>query len=288
MVVAADKQHLIIKRNVRLREYTTLKIGGYADYFFVVDNEGDLAKIRRDYKNSFYLLGAGSNILVSDIKLNKPIVKLGEGFNYIKEELPLVEVGASTHLCALINYKIKNNMSGLENLAGIPATIGGLLCMNAASFGGAVSSVLEKVKVMNREGDIFIFERDKLEFSYRSSPLKDYTILSGWFKLEKDSGVKTRTKRFLRERYNSQDFSYPSCGCIFKNPPCLFSGALIEGCGLKGRRWRGAAISVKHANFIVNLGGASYNDVDYLINLAKEKVYKKYNAVLEEEICRWE
>ncbi|UCD15513.1 MAG: UDP-N-acetylmuramate dehydrogenase [Candidatus Omnitrophota bacterium] len=288
MVVIEDKQRLILKRNCSLRDYTTIKIGGRANSLFIVSDSRHLSKIVKDYKDSFYLLGAGSNILVSDGHLNKPVVKLGEGFNYIKEESSVVEVGAATPLSRLLNYMLKNNLAGAENLAGIPASIGGLLVMNASSFGTEASSLVEKVKVMDKQGAVSVLGTDKLNFFYRGSTLRDYVILAGWFRFEKGSQLKNKVKTILGVRYRRGEFDYPSCGCIFKNPPNAFSGELIEGCGLKGTPRNNAAISDKHANFIINLGGASFNDADYLIKLIKDRVYKKYNVVLEEEVRRWQ
>lgn len=276
------------KYNFNLRDYTAIKIGGEAGCFFIAHTPEELAFLVRRYQNSFYLLGAGSNLLIKDGKLRKVVVKLGEGFNDIKRRENLLEAGAAVSFSRLLKYAVENNFGGLENLAGIPASLGGLLLMNASSFGKDIGSFLEEAEVMNERGDINRIKKEQIIFGYRQSSLKNYIILRAWLKRNEDKNVRQKVRGFLKLRHQSQDFDFPSCGCIFKNPPLSAAGFLIDACGLKGVRRNGAQISDKHANFIVNLGDARYSDVDYLINLVKDRVYKKYKIVLEEEICRWE
>jgi UDP-N-acetylmuramate dehydrogenase len=234
-----------------------------------------------------YILGAGSNILAEDSGISKPIIMLGQDFNYIRQAGELVEAGASTKLSSLINYAVKNNLGGLDNLAGIPATIGGLILMNASAFGREISSLLDKIQVITKDGQVEIIKKEAITFSYRSSSLNNFIILRAWFRLEQENNLKEKIHNFMRQRAWTQDFCFPSCGCIFKNTPKGPAGFLIESCGLKGLEKNGAKISSKHANFIVNVNRASYNDVDYLIKRAKESVYKKFGLHLEEEIKRW-
>lgn len=277
-----------LKYNFNLRDYTAIKIGGEARYFFIVHTPEELAFLVRRHQNSFYLLGAGSNLLIKDGKLRKVVVKLGEGFNYIKRRENLLEAGAAVPFSRLLKYAVENNLGGLENLAGIPASLGGLLSMNASSFGRDSGSFLEEAEVMNERGDINRMKKEQVIFGYRYSSLRNYIILRAWLKLDEDKDVRQKVRGFIKLRHQNQDFDFPSCGCIFKNPPLAASGFLIDECGLKGVKRNSAQISAKHANFIVNLGGARYSDVDYLINLVKDRVYKRYKIVLEEEICRWE
>ncbi|MFH1504082.1 MAG: UDP-N-acetylmuramate dehydrogenase [Candidatus Omnitrophota bacterium] len=274
------------KQDVDLGCRTSIKIGGRAGYFFEAGNEEALERIIND-SSSFYILGNGSNLLIKDKTIKKPVVKLGQEFSYVKQDDNYLEVGALTLLSFLIKYCLENNLAGLENLAGIPASIGGLLCMNASSFAKDISSCLESVDVIDKKGQPRTFKKDEIVFGYRYSSLEDYIILRAKFNLSLGKDLKQRVRSFLSKRLSGQDFSFPSCGCIFKNPSEFSAGYLIEACGLKGLKKGGAQVSHKHANFIINIGGAKYNDVDYLIKKIKDRVYKKYKLVLSEEIKRW-
>ena len=275
------------KKEVDLRNYTSIKIGGRSKHFYTARNIDDLDKIVEGLGPDFYLLGRGSNILIKDSLIEKPIIKLGEDFSFIKRGKKYLEVGASTPLSFLMKYCLENNLSGVENLVGIPATIGGLLAVNAASFGKSISISLGEVDVMNREGGIKTLKKREIVFKYRFSSLQKYIILGARFKLTPRKNIKRKLNEFLGKRLSTQDFDFPSCGCIFKNTPEFSASFLIDSCSLKGLEKGGAQISRRHANFIINSGSAKYNDVDYLIRKIKDKIYKKYSIILQEEIKRW-
>jgi UDP-N-acetylmuramate dehydrogenase len=276
-----------LRRNYSLRDFTAIKIGGEAKFFFIINAIDELRSKIKDIGQDYYLLGAGSNLLVSDTALNKAVLKLGSGFDYVKINTDSIEVGAATPLSKLLHYTVKNKFGGLENLVCIPATIGGLLIMNASSYGRQISDLLKEVEFLDKEGNIKKLKKQEIVFSYRSSSLKGAIILRAWFILEKTINLREKVNYFIHKRLSSQDFNYPSCGCIFKNPQSLSAGLLIDSCGLKGLRRNGAQISPKHANFIINLGQAAYKDVDYLIECARDRVHRKFAILLEEEIERW-
>ena len=277
-----------LRHNVELSSYTALRIGGKAKYFFIVDNVDDLRLVLNDIGPEFYLLGAGSNLLVKDNLIKKPVIKLGEGFKFIEKRSGYFSIGSSTKLSFLIKYCIENGLGGLQQLTGIPAEIGGLLSMNASSFGKEISACLKSVAALDRKGNFKVLSKDEVSFGYRVSSLRELIVLSGDFIFNKEKNVKEQFGKFLKKKISSQDFSFPSCGCVFKNPGDGFSaGALIDSCGFKGFVKGAAAVSEKHANFILNFGGANYQDVDYLINKIKETVYKSKGLLLEEEIIRW-
>jgi len=277
-----------LKYNVDLRKYTSIKIGGKAQHFFLTSTRDDLHRVIKDIGPSFYVLGKGSNLLIQDRLIKKPIIKLGHDFNYIKKNGNFIEIGASTPLPFLIKYCIANNLAGLENLVGIPATMGGLIFSNASAYGSSISSCIKEVDLLDREGNFKTLKKNAITFDYRFSSLKDYIILGAKFSLSPDVNLKQKASNLLKKRLRSQDFNFPSCGCIFKNPANSESaGFLIESCGLKKQRKGDAQVSGRHANFIINLGRARYSDVDYLIEKIKDRVYKKYNITLEEEIKRW-
>ncbi|MCM8819533.1 MAG: UDP-N-acetylmuramate dehydrogenase [Candidatus Omnitrophica bacterium] len=276
-----------LKQKVSLKNYTTIRIGGEAKNFFIVRSVEGIKSILEKFSNSFYILGKGSNILVKDTLIKKPIIKLSDNFDYIKKNGNFFEVGAATSLSKLLKFCIKNKLSGLENLAGIPATVGGLIFMNASAFGREISTFLEAIEIVDEYRNLKKLTKNEIRFFYRGCSLKNSIILRAWFKFLNVENLKDKIKYFLVKRYLTQDLSFPSCGCIFKNPPSYSAGFLIEACGLKGFRKNDAQISLKHANFIINLGKAKYRDVDYLIKIAKEEVYKKFGIILEEEIKRW-
>lgn len=274
-------------RQVELAQYTTIKIGGTARYFFTIDTFEGLAQAIRDFGPSLYLLGKGSNLLVSDSAIEKPVLRLGEEFNYIKQTDCYLEVGAATPLSALLNYCLKHGLSGFSPLAGIPATVGGLLSMNASSFGASIADLLYEVQVMDFKGQVTTLPRRHIQLRYRFSSLQEFIITGARFVVLHDNNVRQTINAFVKKRFSRQDFTAPSCGCIFKNPSGANAGWLIESCGLKGHRKGGAEFSQRHANFIVNRANASYNDVDYLIRMAQFQVFKKFHICLEEEIKRW-
>jgi UDP-N-acetylmuramate dehydrogenase len=276
-----------LRHNHNLKNLTTIRIGGQARHFFIVNTIDALRELVVNLEGSYYILGGGSNLLVKDAMLDKEVIKLGEEFGSILQGSRYLEVGAAVKLSALIKYAIQNDLGGLDNLAGIPALVGGLVAMNASAFNRDISQFIKGVEVMDKSGNVQQMKKEDISFSYRQSSLGDYIVLKVWFDLPKDEGIKGKINTFMKQRISTQDFSYPNCGCVFKNPKGSSAGFLIDSCGLKGLRQNNAQISLKHANFIINLGNASYEDVDYLINKAREDVHKKFGIILEEEIKRW-
>ncbi len=276
------------KKNIDLAPLTTLGIGGKAKYFFTVCDTFGLSRLVKKLKDPFYILGNGSNLLIEEKIINKPIIKLAGEFQTIKKRGKLLEVGSSTLLSFLIEYCIENSLSGLEDLAGIPATIGGMLAVNASSFGASIFDFLEEVEFMDRKGNVYKIKKNEVNCSYRYSSLEETIILKGYFNfLKNKSGIKKNIQNAIKKRYLLQDFSLPSCGSVFKNPKQAPAGKLIEDSGLKGNRKGNMKISKKHANFILNLGRGSYSDSDFLIKIVKDTVFQKTRLVLEEEVKRW-
>jgi UDP-N-acetylmuramate dehydrogenase len=236
----------------------------------------------------FYVLGGGSNLLITDKVIETPVLKLGSGFNFIKKKSEgLLEIGAGTPLTGVLNFCIKNNLQGLEVFAGMPATIGGMTVKNASSFGREFFSFIRKIEMIDKEGKKRILSKEEVGHGYRNTSLGGGVITKVSLVLRDGENIKKMLKKCIEERMKRQDINSPSAGCIFKNPKSKSAGFLIEQCGLKGATIGGASISSQHANFIVNRGGASAQDVIRLINLVKEKVHNKCGVLLEEEIERW-
>ncbi len=277
-----------LQKNVDLKKYSSIKVAGRGESLFLVANLVELKQIMQDLGLSFYLLGAGSNILIKDDLIKTPIIKLSGDFEHInKVDENLIDIGAATRLSVLVRYCLKNDLGGPEALVGIPATLGGLLAMNASSFGVSVFDIVTEVDILDQNTKVKTLKKDEIDFGYRMSSLDKTIILGARLSLEKNNSIKEKISKILNLRLDKQDFNYPSCGCIFKNPKEKPAGFLIESCGLKGLSKGGAMVSNKHANFIVNTGSAKYDDLDYLIRKIKEEVFSKYSIILEEEIKRW-
>jgi len=232
-------------------------------------------------------LGAGSNILVSDEGFDG-IIASTKNLSGIEELEGFLNVLAGTRVNSLIGYCVKNNLAGLEFLTGIPGTIGGCLIMNAGTKQKSISDAVKIVEYMNHEG-IWLKENKKnLLWKYRHSQLKEKSFFIFSCSLKTEAGNRETIRRIIadtmQKRKTSQPLEYPSAGSVFKNPPDGFAGKLIEDAGLKGYRIGDAAVSEKHANFIINLGSATSSDIWKIICHIQETVKKQYNINLETEI----
>ncbi|MCK4916761.1 MAG: UDP-N-acetylmuramate dehydrogenase [Candidatus Omnitrophica bacterium] len=280
-------KNIELKRDVDLKKFNTYKVGGKASLLIIANSTKEVGSVIKDYGFNLYILGGGSNLLINDGKITTPILKLGQGFNRIRRSDDYVEVGGSTSLSSLLKFCLKNNFGGIENLAGIPGTIGGLIRMNASSFGTALSSYLVEVDTIDERGNTNTFRKNDIFFGYRYSSLKNVVILKARFKFLSNSCLRRAIKNIILKRYDFQDYSYPSCGSVFKNPPDVSAGYLIDSSGLKGIKYNDAQISHIHANYIINRGSAKYEDIDFLIQKIKKTVLAEKCVELEEEVIRW-
>jgi UDP-N-acetylmuramate dehydrogenase len=265
------------KKDEPMAHHTTFKIGGAAGIFLVPTNEAELARSLEQYPSAL-ILGGGSNLLVSDVGVEAVIST--DGFKSISAEAGpdgtlLVTAGAGHSFTALSKYAHKNSLAGLEFAFGIPGSVGGAVIMNAGAFGGEVKNCLQSARLFV-DGKSETFDADKLCLSYRASALpKGAVVLSATFGLKTGDAdeIHTRMTESLSERKLKQPLEFPSAGSVFKNPPGMFAGKIIEGLGLKGLRAGGAQISEKHANFIVNLGGATAAQVLELISKVEDAAW---------------
>lgn len=286
-----------IEKDVFLSKYTTYKVGGLAKYIIYPKNISKLVhllKILKKYNLNFKILGNGSNLLFSDKVYEGILIKLNE-FNEVNFFDKKVRVGAGYSLVKLSLLCAKHGLTGLEFASGIPGTVGGAIYMNAGAYKSDMGYVVQEVKVLTPDLRIITLENREMDFHYRSSFLQShpgYICLEVTIKLEKgnknaiDELIKERRKR----RMELQPLEYPSAGSVFRNPDGNFAGKMIEDLGLKGLRKGGAMVSEKHANFIVNTGGASSKDIKDLIDYVHDKVKEKYNVDLkvEQEFVNWE
>ena len=278
-----------LEENVLLSQYTTFRIGGPARYFFIAKNTKDLieaVKFARGKKLPFFILGGGSNLLVSDQGFNGLVIKAENQGLKLDKNIIIAEAGVS--LAKLVKLSMDSSLTGLEWAIGIPGVIAGAVRGNTGAFGQSISESVEKVEVLNDELEKVVLNRSDCCFDYRESVFKKSgdIILSVELKLERGDKEKSQEtiKEHLIQRLDKNPTGYPSAGCIFKNPKPLATGQLIDQCGLKGKKIGQAMISSKHANFIVNLGEAKAEDVIELIKIIKRLVKEKFNVDLQEEV----
>jgi len=280
-----------LKENVLLSEYSTFRIGGIARYLIEVDNAEDLKKVIQkalELNLQFIVIGGGSNILFSSKGYNGLVIVFKSNNTFSIND-NLIEVDASVSLNYLINKL--NNYTGLEWAVGIPGTVAGAINGNAGAFGGEMSELIKQVKVLEVKDNQIIeknFSKEDCKFSYRNSIFKNnpnLIIASAILELKKDNeeNVKQKIKNNLSKRMSKQPKGF-SIGSIFKNGEDFSAGELIEKAGLKGLQIGDAKISDEHANFIINLGKATSDDVLELIKIIKKEVKEKFSIDLEEEI----
>jgi len=273
---------------------TTLGVGGNAEVFYEAFSLDELRKVL-DYARRARLpcmtIGKGSNILVSDKGIAGLVIRLGGQLARISltEETagPLL-CGAGASIGELTRFCGEKGLCGLEFLAGIPGSIGGAVFMNAGAFGSEICEAVSSVTVITPRGEIRDLEKKDLSFSYRRLELEKNTVIVEAVFLvsrEKSEDVRDRIAGFLKKRKNTQPMDFPSAGSVFKNPGTDYAGRLIEQVGLKGARKGGAMISSRHANWIVNTGGARAEDILWLIDLARRRVSEIKGIELELELC---
>jgi UDP-N-acetylmuramate dehydrogenase len=282
-----------VKINEPLSRHTTFRIGGKAKYFIEPGDAKDLKLLlerRKKYKVPLWVIGAGSNLLVGDNGLDGIVVKLSSsGFRKIRFHDGFLEVGAGVLLSTLTKTVCNLNLSGCEFLVGIPGTVGGALTMNAGTKDKEIGVLVEDVTLMDYNANTLVMDKKRIRFGYRWSNLSKYIILKARLRLVKENkkDIQSRMEAYLDYRRSAQDLFFSSAGCIFKNPKGLSAGWLIDSCGFKGKHFGDAQVSCKHANFIINKGRASAQDVWGLINCIRGKVKDKFNIDLEPEIKIW-
>ncbi len=278
-----------IELNEPLAKYTTFRIGGPADlYLEPLDKEGAVSLVAylRAQHIPFFLMGNGSNLLVSDDGVRGAVVNLEAGFNYVSAAPDgVITAGAGIKLAKFVDFCIGHGKQGAEMLAGIPGTLGGGIIMNAGAYGGEISDHMLAVEVI-RGDRLVTIAKEEAGFAYRTSALQNDVVLEASFRFPEGDVAEMKAKRraTMLKRNSSQPVQWPNAGSIFKNPPGDYAARLIQEAGLKGTRVGNAEISELHANFIVNMGGASSADVLALIDIARNAVREQFGVTLELEI----
>lgn len=273
-----------------LKEHTTYKVGGRAICAVIPEDEKKLITLLsylRENKIKYKVLGNGSNVIFNDSGYNGVIVKL-DNFNYLNIINNKIIVGAGYPLNKLALRVSRLGFTGMEFATGIPGTIGGAVYMNAGAYKSDMGYILTSIKVLTPDYKIKVMKNEELDFHYRSSFLqknKDYVCLEATITLIKGNSVEIMDliNERKKRRIETQPLEYPSAGSVFRNPEGDFAGRLIEEIGYKGKSVGGAKVSEKHANFIINTGSATGEDIKKLIKEIKEKIKEKYNIELKVE-----
>ena len=272
-----------------MSKHTTFKIGGKADLLLAPSDEGEICKILRICRSNgieYILIGNGSNLLVSDKGIRGVVIKIGKNFSDITVDGCRINAKAGALLSSVASQAAANSLTGLEFAAGIPGTLGGAVFMNAGAYGGEMRDVVTETTYIDENCKI-----KKLTdhgFGYRKSVFQTNggIILSVHMQLEKGNknDITAKMESLGTARREKQPLNFPSAGSAFRRPEGFFAAKLIDDAGLRGYTIGGAAVSEKHTGFIVNLGGATAEDVISLMEYVKKTVYDKFNVSLESEI----
>jgi UDP-N-acetylmuramate dehydrogenase len=274
-----------------LKKHTSFKIGGPAECYCTVKTIEDVKqalKYANDKKMAVSVIGAGTNLLISDDGIKGLVINISRGLNGIKIEDDKIVVGSGVMLQRLIRFAAKKSLGGLEFLAGVPGSVGGAILMNAGAWGKTIGKYVKSVKVLDHNGNEKIILRKDMGFAYRKSILQgvEQIVVEVVLKLRKmkKKTIEQKIAEFVGKRKNRHPLGSPNCGSVFKNPEGKIAAILIEDAGCKGMRIGDAQVSMKHANFIVNLGDAKASDVVKLITVVQGKVKTKHRIKLEPEV----
>jgi UDP-N-acetylmuramate dehydrogenase len=273
-----------------MKKFTSIKVGGPADSLLFLKDMVELRKVVRYARRKdipILILGKGTNLVVRDKGIRGWVISLTQGMKKVQLDGDVIEAEAGLSLQRLVQFSIQKNLTGLEPFFGIPGTVGGGLAMNAGAWGVELKDILLSITLMNEKGEVVERPRKKLKFSYRRLAIPPtWIILKGRFQLKKGrkEEILEHVRSYSEIRKRTQPLDYPSAGSIFKNPAEGPAGKWIEEAGLKGFRMGQAMVSDRHANFIINLGKATAQEVINLMEWVERKIYEEKAISLEREI----
>lgn len=282
-----------IKPEEPMKNHVTFRVGGPADFFVTPKNYEELSGVLKccaKYEMPCYIMGNGSNLLVSDQGYRGVVIQLFRQLNDIQCEGNVIRAQAGALLSAVANRALEEKLTGFEFAAGIPGTLGGACVMNAGAYGGEMKDVLKSVTVLTREGERITLQKNELELGYRTSIIakKDYIVLGAEIELEVGDAeeIKAVMDDLKERRTTKQPLEYPSAGSTFKRPEGYFAGKLIQETGLQGFQVGGAQVSEKHCGFVINKDQATAADIAELIRQVQDRVEEKFGVRLETEVKR--
>ena len=293
-----------ILKDEPLKLHTTFKIGGPAKFLLLPESVTQIVecvKLCKAEKVPFYVMGNGSNLLVSDKGYLGVMIKLGDNFSDISIQdyetfnedgtrvlKYLVKASSGVLLSSLSKYVAKEGLTGFEFAEGIPGTLGGAVAMNAGAYDGEIKHAIVSSTVLDEEGNVLVLDKEQLQLGYRKSIVQKnhYIVLDATFSFEKgdEDKISSRMQELKEKRAEKQPLEYPSAGSTFKRPVGYFAGKLIMDSGLRGYQVGKAMVSIKHCGFVINTGDATAVEVYTLINHIKDTVFKNYGVVLEPEV----
>lgn len=282
-----------VKKEEPMRLHTTFRVGGPADLFVSPNSVEEVRKVTalcREEGVPYYIMGNGSNLLVSDQGYRGVIIQFYKEMNDISVEGTLLRAQAGALLSAVANRALSESLTGFEFAAGIPGTLGGACVMNAGAYGGEMKDVLKTVTVLTQEGEVLTLSNEELELGYRTSVIvrKHYIVLEAEIALSegKKEEIQAVMDDLKERRITKQPLEYPSAGSTFKRPEGYFAGKLIQDAGLRGFQVGGAQVSEKHCGFVINKDHATAAEVAELICQVSEKVEAQFGVKLEPEVKR--
>ena len=280
-----------VLRDEPMKKHTTFRIGGPARCLCLPQTAAQLAETVEACEEAgepWYILGNGSNVLVSDDGYDGVVIQLFHNFEAVRIEGCLMELEAGVLLVKAAHLAAREGLTGLEFASGIPGTLGGALVMNAGAYGGEMKDVVREALVMRKDGKLLRLKREELELGYRTSVIarEGYVVLSVLLELRKGDPeeIETRMQELRTARTEKQPLEYPSAGSTFKRPEGYFAGKLIMDAGLRGYRLGGAQVSEKHCGFVINTGDATAEDVMNLIRHVQSEVSRQFGVELEMEV----
>ena len=280
-----------VLENEPMSKHTTFRIGGPADLFIMPETIGEIAQVIavcKEEKVPYFILGNGSNLLVSDKGYQGVVVQLYRSFGKITLEKNEIHAQAGALLSGIAAAAREASLTGFEFAGGIPGTLGGAVVMNAGAYGGEMKDVIKEVTVLTPEEEIITLQSDELQMGYRTSIIKKsgYIVLEAVISLQKGNQeeIRSRMQELAGMRSSKQPLSYPSAGSTFKRPEGYFAGKLIMDSGLRGYQVGGAQVSEKHCGFVINTGNATAKDVTTLMADVQRIVMEKFGVKLEPEV----
>lgn len=280
-----------IKTQEMMSRHTTFKVGGPADCLVSPSDEkqlGDIIRYLNKVEIPYFVVGNGSNLLVSDAGYRGVIIKIGDDMARVTVDGDRIHAGSGASLARVARAALDAGLTGLEFAAGIPGTVGGALIMNAGAYDGEMKMVVEEVTVLDVEGNLLTLDNSTMEFGYRTSALKNQKFVATGctFLLKKGNPeeIKAKMDDFAQRRREKQPLEFPSAGSTFKRPEGHFAGKLIQDAGLAGFSVGGAQVSEKHCGFVINKEDATAKDIKVLIGFVQDKVKDTFGVDLEPEV----
>ena len=291
-IISQNLSKFNLKKNYPMKNVTSFHIGGSADFFVrptSVNEILEILKIAKDYSYPVFVMGNGSNLLVSDKGIRAIVIQLTDNFNKLtKIDDYTVEVDAGMSMTSLSKYFLENSLEGFEFACGIPGTLGGAVTMNAGAYDSMMSNVVTEVIALDKDMNLKKISNENMKFSYRNSIISkdNMVVLTVRIRLLKGiyDDIKAKMDDYTYRRTSKQPLSAYSAGSTFKRPEGHFAGKLIQDSGLKGIVMKNAAVSSIHSGFIINTGNATCEEVIDLITFVKQVVSNKFNVMLEEEV----